>query len=90
MTHIASSKEIDLIFNALPNGEFKAAYDEVEQNGKVYFIKIQGGYKLTEYSWYNEPDLTEVHNLALQLEVIEDIIEEYNEALKKTVKNDSQ
>ena len=60
MTHIASSKEIDLIFNALPNEEFNAAYDEVEQKGKAYFMKTPGGYKLTGYSWYNEPDLIEV------------------------------
>jgi len=59
MTHVANSEEIDIIFNALPNEEFNEAYDEVEQKGKAYFIKTPKGYRLTKYSWYNEPDLIE-------------------------------
>jgi hypothetical protein len=57
MTIIASSEEIDRIFNSLPKGEFETAYDIIDRDGKAYFIASGGGYHLTKNNLFDEPNL---------------------------------
>lgn len=61
MTRVADSKEIDLIFNSLPDDEFNMAYDLVEANGRALFKKYGPNYELVKRNdWPMQRDLVEV------------------------------